>query len=90
MEEMSDGYCYSIWDWWDFTNYEWTDFGPHCQDEPAAAGNLITYLVPDPNGSFESSPVEFYEDDVSGYCFDPVPYYGPAYYFPGCPELSAN
>jgi hypothetical protein len=85
-EESVTGYCYSIWDWWDFTNLEWTDFGPYCQDELAAAGDTITYMVPDPNGSFESEPVEFYEEDVTDYCTFPVPYNGPAYYFPGCPE----
>jgi hypothetical protein len=78
-------YCYDVWDWWDFTNNEWTDFGPHCQDAPANEGDIIFYTVPDPNGSFESF-AEFYEEDVSDYCPSPVPYYGPAYYFPGCPE----
>lgn len=77
-------YCYSIWDWWDFTNSEWTDFGPYCQDEPAQAGDWITYTVPDPNGSFESE-VEFWDTDVSTFCDPPVPYNGPAYYYPYCP-----
>jgi hypothetical protein len=85
-EGSATEYCYSIWDWWEFTDLEWTDFGPYCQDEPAAAGDTITYMVPDPEGSFESEQVEFYEEDVTDYCSLPVPYYGPAYYFPGCPE----
>ena len=79
-------YCYSIWDWWQFTSYEWTDFGPHCQDAPANDGDVIIYTVPDPDGSYESW-VEFYEEDVSDYCLSPVPYNGPAYYYPGCPEF---
>lgn len=79
-------YCYSIWDWWDFTNGEWTDFGPYCQDTPAIEGDIITYTVPDPAGSFESW-AEFFEEDVSGNCSSPVPYDGPAYYYPGCPEI---
>ena len=85
-EEGNSEYCYSIWDWWEFTNLEWTDFGPYCQEEPAAAGDTITYMVPDPGGSFESAPVEFFDEDVTDFCYFPVPYYGPAYYFPGCPE----
>jgi len=36
-------------------------------------------------GSFESDPVEFFDEDISGNCDPPVPYNGPAYYFPGCP-----
>ena len=78
-------YCYSIWDWWYFTDNQWTDFGSHCQDTPATQGDVIIYEVPDPNGSFESW-AEFYENDVSSYCPSPVPYNGPAYYFPGCPD----
>ena len=78
-------FCYSIWDWWDFTGNEWTDFGPNCQPMRANAGDTITYTVPDPSGSFESDPVEFFDEDVSGNCDPPVPYNGPAYYFPGCP-----
>jgi hypothetical protein len=78
-------YCYSVWDWWEFTNYEWTDFGPYCQDAPANEGDIILYTVPDPNGSFESIAL-FIEEDVSDYCPSPVPYYGPAYYFPVCPN----
>ena len=77
-------YCYRIWDWWDFTNDQWTDFGPYCQDTPAAEGDMISYTVPDPNGSYESWAV-FYREDVSDYCPSPVPYDGPAYYFPSCP-----
>lgn len=76
-------YCYSIWDWWDFTDNQWTDFGPHCQDVPAKAGDTTTYTVPSPLGSFESDPVDFYEEDVSK-C-EPPAYNGPAYYYPGCP-----
>ena len=79
-------YCYSIWDWWDFTDYEWTDFGPYCQDEPAQAGDFIIYEVPDPTGSYDSW-VEFYDVDVSDYCPSPVPYNGPAYYYPDCPDF---
>ena len=78
-------YCYSVWDWWDFTNNEWTDFGPHCQGEPANPGDVITYEVPDPAGTFESW-AEFYDVDVTNYCPSPVPYNGPAFYYPSCPE----
>jgi|SRR5687767_6506349 hypothetical protein len=82
-------YCYSIWDYWWFTNGEWVDFGPHCQGEPANEGDSITYNVPDPiSGSYESLPVDFYVDvpDFSNSCSSPVPYNGPAYYYSGCPE----
>lgn len=78
-------YCYSVWDYWDFTNYQWTDFGPYCQDAPANQGDIILYTVPDPTGSFDS-PAIFIEEDVSDACSDPVPYNGPAYYYPFCPE----
>jgi len=78
--------CYSIWDWWDFTNNEWTDFGPYCQDTPANEWDFIAYDVPHPEGSFESWVI-FFEEDVSEYCPSPVPYDGPAYYFPLCPEI---
>lgn len=84
--EPSPRYCYSIWDWWDFTNYEWTDFGPTCQNTPAQMGDLITYTVPDPNGSYESWVI-FYDVDVSGECTPAVPYDGPAYYYPVCPPV---
>ena len=78
-------FCYSIWDWWDFTDYEWADFGPYCQETPANAFDIISYDVPHPDGSFESFAV-FYDVDVADYCSSPVPYNGPAYYYPGCPE----
>jgi len=78
-------FCYSIWDWWEFTDYEWTDFGPHCQETPAHQWDELTYTVPDPNGSYEGWVV-FYAVDVSDYCPSPVLYSGPAYYYPGCPE----
>lgn len=80
-------YCYSIWDWWEFTNNEWTDFGPYCQDTPAQAGDDITYTVVnpnDPNQTYEGWAI-FFEDDVSSECEETVPYYGPAYYYPFCP-----
>lgn len=76
-------YCYSAWDWWDFTGFQWTDFGPICQDEPANFLDIAYYNVPE-QGIFGAF-VYFYDVDVSGYCFDPVPYNGPAYYYPGCP-----
>ena len=82
-------YCYGVWDWWEFTDNQWTDFGPHCQKTPAIEGDIITYTVPDPSGNYESW-VEFYGEDVSDYCPSPVPYHGPAYYFPGCPEFSGD
>lgn len=77
-------FCYSVWDWWDFTGNQWTDFGPYCQGDPASAYDAISYTVPDPNGSFESW-AEFHDENVSGECPSPVPYQGPAYYFPQCP-----
>jgi hypothetical protein len=79
-------HCYSVWDWWDFTNYQWTDFGPHCQEQAAKAGDETTYTVPDPTGSFDGWAV-FIDQDVSGKCGGTVPYTGPAYYYPGCPFL---
>jgi len=78
-------YCYSIWDYYDFTDMEWTDFGPHCQDEPAQAFDEIEYTTEGPDGTYEGW-AEFYDVDVSGECESPVPYNGPAYYFPYCPE----
>ncbi len=81
-EPAAPEYCYSIWDWWDFTDYEWTDFGPHCQETPAQAFDELTYS---PDG-IEEGWVVFFDEDVSDYCLYPVPYNGPAYYFPWCPE----
>lgn len=75
-------YCYSIWDWWDFTGFEWTDFGPYCQDMPAEEGDIIFYTVPDPNGSFEFPSMFLEENIFEGYC---DAWAGPAYYYPGCP-----
>lgn len=72
-------YCYSIWDYWFFTNWEWVDFGPHCQDTSASEGDVILYTVPDPDGSFEA-PVVFLNEGPE--CAT----YGPAYYWPWCPE----
>lgn len=77
-------YCYSVWDFWDFTGNQWTDFGPYCQNHPAYEGETILYTVPDPNGSFDGW-AEFFIEDVSGNCPDPVPYTGPAFYHPYCP-----
>ena len=76
-------FCYSIWDWWEFTDYEWTDFGPHCQETPAHQGDIITYTVPDPDGSFEFPSLFLEENIFEGYC---DAWAGPAYYYPGCPE----
>jgi hypothetical protein len=77
-------YCYAIWDWWDFTNNQWTNFGPHCQAEAAQFGDLLIYEVPDPAGSYDSLVV-FFDYDVSGNCEPAVPYNGGAYYYPFCP-----
>jgi len=68
-------YCYSIWDYWEFTDGEWADFGPHCQDAPANEGDEITYTVPDPGGSFEAW-VEFFSTPPG--C---APSNGSAYYY---------
>ena len=76
-------YCYSIWDWWDFTDNEWTDFGPYCQDTPAEEGDIIFYTVPDPNGSFEFPSMFLEENIFEGYC---DAWAGSAYYYPGCPD----
>lgn len=81
----SGNYCYSAWDFWDFTNNQWTDFGPICQDEPAQYGDVSYYDYP-AEGIY-GSYVEFYDFDVSDNCGpDSVPYYGPAYYYPSCPS----
>jgi len=85
-EAPAPQYCYHVWDWWEFTENQWTDFGPHCQGAPANEGDIITYTVPGPDGNFDSW-AQFYEEDVSDYCPSPVPYDGPAYYFPICPDL---
>jgi hypothetical protein len=71
-------YCYSIWDYWEFTDGEWMDFGPYCQDTPAQQGDEITYTVPDPDGSFEF-PSWFLEDGICP--FWDVPNHGAGYYF---------
>ena len=77
-------YCYSAWDWWPFTSYEWTDFGPICQDAPAEAGDFSYYSFPE-QGIFNAWVV-FFTDDVSDECGpDSVPWNGPAYYYPSCP-----
>lgn len=88
-EAPTPNYCYHVWDWWEFTNNQWTDFGPYCQHTPANEGDIITYTVPAPGGSVDSW-AEFYEEDVTNYCPSPVPYDGPAYYFPVCPDLSGG
>lgn len=84
--EIAKQYCYSAWDWYDFTNFEWTDFGPICQDEPAQAGEWSSYDYP-AEGIY-GAEVEFFDHDVSGNCSDPVPYNGPAYYYPSCPGIN--
>jgi hypothetical protein len=81
--ETRRNYCYSVWDWWDFTNYQWTNFGPICQEEPANAYDASTYDIPE-QGIYDA-PVIFYDYNVSGNCTPPVPYDGPAYYHPSCP-----
>jgi hypothetical protein len=72
-------YCYGIWDYWAFTGYEWTDFGPHCQDQPAQDGDVITYTIPDTY--VDDEPVTFFEDPLE--C-EYLPNYGPAYYYDDC------
>ncbi|MCZ2127597.1 MAG: hypothetical protein LC099_07470 [Anaerolineales bacterium] len=72
-------YCYKAWN--SFWTNSWVNYGPICQDEPAEYGEIGYYTY---NG--QVWPVEFYDFDVSGNCSpDPVPYDGPAYYFPSCP-----
>lgn len=73
-------FCYSAWDWWSFTDFQWTDFGPICQDEPANFLDTGYYQLGD-----WTVGVQFYDIDVSGNCAPPVPYDGPAYYYPSCP-----
>ena len=72
-------YCYAAWDWWQTGT--WENYGPICQTQPAQFLDLSYY-------SYAGTDwwVEFYDVDVSNACFpDPVPYGGPAYYFPACP-----
>ena len=77
-------YCYSVWDWWVFTNFEWTNFGPHCQDTPAAQYDIAYYDIPE--YGLYNLWVQFYSYDVSDNCGpDGVPWDGPAYYYPSCP-----
>jgi hypothetical protein len=80
----SEEYCYSIWDWWDFTAGEWTDFGPYCQNDPAVHGDQVWYTVPHPEETFEA-PVWFVDEDAPEECN--IPNYGPAYYWTGCFSL---
>ena len=69
-------YCYNIWDWHDFTDWEWANFGPHCQDEPAQTGDQITYTAPDPDGSFDATA--WYSNGKYTEC--QIQNNGPAYY----------
>lgn len=75
-------FCYSAWDWYDFTGFQWTDFGPLCNEEPRFL-DVATYDIPE-QGIY-GAQVWFYDYDVSGNCSPPVPYDGPAYYHPLCP-----
>ena len=76
----SHQYCYGIWDYWGYTDWEWESMGTHCQDAPAQDGDEIDYTVPDPDGSFTAS-VEFFKDPSE--CED-LPNHGPAYYYDEC------
>jgi len=58
----------------------WKDFGPYCQEQPAVLFDMIN--IP-PLGRL---PLYFYDVDVSSECGGTVPYNGPAYYFPSCPN----
>lgn len=80
-EQYNRTYCYSAWDYWDFTGYQWTDFGPICQDEPAHEGQEAFYDYPQED--IYGAWVVFFED-VTGACGGTVPA-GPAYYYPFCP-----
>jgi len=82
-EVRQPDYCYSVWDYWSFTSGVWTDFGPHCQKEPAKSGDLLYYTVPDPGGSFISY-VWFYEEDLISCPPGSSPWAGPAYYWYSC------
>lgn len=75
-------YCYEVWDWFPENNYAWVDVGPLCQDAPANDGDKVDYYVAQYN---YTETVQFIAWDVSGECPDPVPYVGPAYYYPFCP-----
>jgi hypothetical protein len=75
-------YCYSIWDWHEFTGWAWRDFGPHCQDVPAQTGDQIIYTVPDPRGSFEATA--WYSNGKYTEC--QIQNNGPAYYKFKCPD----
>ncbi|MBN8583198.1 MAG: hypothetical protein J0L96_21215 [Anaerolineae bacterium] len=76
-------HCYGIWDWWPATNFEWTNMGSHCQEGDAQLGDQVYYNAPE-YGVFDASVI-FFDYDVSGNCVPPVPYDGPAYYYPNCP-----
>lgn len=76
-------FCYSAWDWYSFTNFQWTDFGPICQEEPANPLDIATYNIPE-QGIY-GAQVQFYDYNVVGNCNPPAPFTDPAYYYPNCP-----
>jgi hypothetical protein len=78
-------YCYKVWDWFPETNFAWVDVGPHCQDEEAQRYDWVEFYVPQYG---YTDWVQFYDFDIStppGVCGG-VPYDGPAYYYPNCPD----
>lgn len=79
-------YCYSVWDYWQFTGNYWFNYGPVCQEEPASGGDITKYFVFNaPGGGFDST-VFFYEYNHAQTCGDAIAYDGAAYFNFGCPK----
>ncbi len=79
IRDTASQYCYSIWDYWGFTENQWAFMGTHCQDNPAAPGDYIQYTVPDPNGTFPGD-AWFFDSGIDA-C---APEFGSGYYWDSC------
>lgn len=83
--ERAPQFCYPVWSWDASTGFNWTEYGPLCQDAPAVLFDGA-YFEDMPANFFFGYYIEFFDVDVSDECGpDSVPYTGPAYYTPACP-----
>ncbi len=74
-------YCYGVYDWYvdALNSWSWSYFGDNCQSDPANYGDVIQYLNPEWNETYD---YEFMPSSPA--CFFTRP--GAAYYYNACPD----
>jgi hypothetical protein len=81
---LTTQYCYSVWDYWDFTDWQWADMTtywnePLCQDNPANVGDLLYYEMV--YGVYIYGDLTVFSTDGTDVC---APNNGAGYYYNNC------